>query len=222
MKLNRRNRRSKRATQRPSLRFSPYAWAKLIYLRDRGESEIGAFGLSDAADPLLVVDLLTIKQRCTPVTVAFDDAAVAGLFDEMVDQHIPPERFGRVWIHTHPGNCPLPSSTDEATFRRVFGRADWAVMAIVACGGASYARLAYHIGPGGALQIPVRVDFGQPFDGSDWESWEHEYAAQVVIAPLLLPPDLPAVSDASLVSNLTDLWNWEQELDDGGSQSRSF
>lgn len=121
-----------RQTPRPSLRFSPFAWAKLLFLRDCGDTEIGGFGLSAPDDLLLVVDILPVKQRCTPVTVAFDDKAVADLFDDLVDQGIPPERFGRIWIHTHPGECPLPSITDEATFRRAFGGADWSVMAIVA------------------------------------------------------------------------------------------
>ena len=149
---------------RPSLRFSPYAWAKLLFLRDRGETEIGGFGLSAEDDPLLVVDILTVRQRCTPITVAFDDRAVADLFDDLVDEGLTPERFARSDSY-HPGSCPFPSSTDETTFRRVFGRNDWSVMAIVAQNDATYARLSFHAGPGGALEIPVRVDYGQPFDG---------------------------------------------------------
>lgn len=164
----------------PSLRFSPYAWAKLLYLRDRGDTEIGGFGLSDERDPLLVVDVLTVKQLCSAVTVAFDDVAVADLFDALVDRGLKPDRFARIWIHTHPGDCPLPSSVDEDTFARVFGRADWSVMAIVARNDASYARLAFHAGPGGALEIPVTVDYRAPFMGSDFALWEAEYLAHVI------------------------------------------
>ena len=29
----------------PTLRFSPYAWAKLLFLRDLGETEVGGFGI---------------------------------------------------------------------------------------------------------------------------------------------------------------------------------
>ena len=39
--------------------------------------------------------------------------------------------------------------TDEETFARVFGRTDWAVMFILARQGQSYARLRFHVGPGG-------------------------------------------------------------------------
>ena len=219
MNLNRSWRRRRRSTPRPTLRFSPYAWAKLIYLRDRGETEIGGFGLSDAVDPLLIVDVLTIKQRCTPVTVAFDDAAVADLFDELVDQGVHPQRFGRVWIHTHPGACPLPSSIDEATFRRVFGRADWAVMAIVARDGASYARLAFHVGPGGSLRIPVRVDYGRSFEGADWEAWEQEYVDHVV-AQVLAPFQASAAgADPFLEQDLFTNLEWE-ELHGGTESAR--
>jgi hypothetical protein len=156
-----------------------------------------------------VIDVLTVKQKCTPVTVAFDDAAVADLFDELVDQGIHPERFGRVWIHTHPGDCPLPSSTDEETFKRAFGRTDWSVMAILACGGASYARLSFHTGPGGALKIPVRADYGQPFDGADWESWEQEYVDHVVAAPLFAPRSPLGETGTGLLAELPrDPWEW--------------
>lgn len=215
MKRNRKRLRPWRPPPRPSLRFSPYAWAKLIYLRDRGETEIGGFGLSDADDPLAIVDFLTVKQRCTPVTVAFDDGAVADLVDELVDQGLPPERFGRVWVHSHPGRCPLPSSTDEETFGRVFGRTDWAVMAIVARGGATYARLAYHAGPRAALRIPLRVDYGQPFAGSDRETWEREYVEQVVVAPPLPSPVLRHMAGRNLDSRELELWDGE-EYSDGG------
>ena len=214
--MNPKHHRWNRRPPRPSLRFSPYAWAKLVYLRDRGETEIGGFGLSAEDDPLAVIDVLTVKQRCTPVTVAFDDAAVADLFDELVDQGIRPERFGRVWIHTHPGDCPLPSSTDEATFQRAFGRTDWSVMAILACGGASYARLSFHTGPGGALRIPVRVDYGQPFDAADWEAWEQEYVEHVIAAPLFLPLSPPGEAGTDLIGELSrEPWEWEGDFYDG-------
>lgn len=152
----------------------------MIYLRDRGETEIGGFGLSAPDDPLYVVDLLVPKQCTTVTTVKFDDASVADLVDDCVDRGLRPEQFGRVWIHTHPGRCPLPSFVDEGTFRRVFQRNEWAVMAIVARGGARYARLAFHVGPGGSLEVPVRVDYRRPFAGADVDGWEQEYRANIV------------------------------------------
>ena len=172
-------RRRPPACPRPALRFTPTAWAKLVFLRDLGETEVGAFGLSAEADPLLIEDLRLIRQRCSVATVAFDDEAVADFFDEQVDRGLSPERFARAWLHTHPGGSALPSSIDEETFARVFGRCDWAVMFILARGGAAYARLRFSAGPGGSLRIPVAVDWSRPFAGTDADAWIAEYASCV-------------------------------------------
>jgi len=161
------------------LRFSATAFAKLLYLRDYGGTEVGGFGISAEEDLLLITDVRLVKQVCTPTTVEFDDESVADFFDEQVDRSLKPDRFARVWIHTHPGDSPQPSSTDEQTFARVFGHAQWAVMFILACGGQSYARLRFGVGPGGAMEIPSEVDFQTPFAGSDHDSWQAEYQANV-------------------------------------------
>src|SRR4051812_42770484 len=125
----------------PPLRLTPYAWAKLVYLRDLGETEVGGFGVSRPGDLLLVEDVQLVRQQCSLVTVKFDDNSVADYFDGQVDQGRRPEQFARIWVHTHPGDSPYPSCTDEETFARCFGGSDWAVMLIVARGGESYARL---------------------------------------------------------------------------------
>jgi hypothetical protein len=146
-----------------------------VFLRDLGPTEVGAFGISSARDLLLVEDLQLVRQVCTSVTVAFDDAAVADFFDEQVDRGITPERCGRIWIHTHPGDSPLPSSTDERTLDRSFAGPDWAVMFILARGGASYARICFRAGPGGEQRLGVRVDYREPFSGSEQAAWQEEY-----------------------------------------------
>jgi hypothetical protein len=113
---------------RPTLRFTPPAWAKLVYLRDRGPTEIGGFGISDLGEPLLMTDVVLVPQLATGLTTKFDDAGVADFFDRQVDAGRRPEEFARLWVHTHPGDSPEPSGTDEVTFARVFQRTDWAVM----------------------------------------------------------------------------------------------
>ena len=160
---------------RPKLKFTPYAWAKLLFLRDLGDTEVGGFGISSASDLLLIEDVRLVEQRCTAVTVRLEDGAVADFFDEQVDRGLRPEQFARVWLHTHPGNCPRASGTDEGTFERCFRSADWAVMGIVARGGENYARVKFRAGPGGQLIIPMTVDYGQPFSGSDLVAWQDEY-----------------------------------------------
>ena len=63
----------------PTLRFSPTAWAKLLYIRDYGETEVGVFGISAADDLLLVEELRLVQQDTTFSHVAFDDTSVADL-----------------------------------------------------------------------------------------------------------------------------------------------
>lgn len=162
------------------MRFSPTAWAKLRFLCDLGPTEIGGFGISHPDDLLLIDDIVLVRQRATAVHVAFDDHAVADFFDDQVALGRRPEAFGRVWIHTHPGACPRPSPTDEETFQRVFGGCDWAVMFILARSGDVYARLQWHVGPGGAIELPVAVDDSVPFPGSDHTAWRAEYDRSVI------------------------------------------
>src|SRR3954452_11481417 len=90
-----RNRRRKYRSQErsPPLRLTPYAWAKLLHLRDRGETEVGGFGVSRPGDLLLVEDVQLVRQECSPVTVKFDDESVADYFDRQVDLGRRPEEF---------------------------------------------------------------------------------------------------------------------------------
>jgi len=163
----------------PCLRFSPTAWAKLLYFRDRGDTEIGGFGITLAEDLLYVEEFVTVKQLVSIASVSFEDEAIADLFEDQVDQGRKPEQFARIWIHSHPGDCPNPSRTDEETFSRVFGRCDWAIMFIIAKGNQLYARLRFNVGPGGEIEIPVQIDYANPFAPSDEKAWEKEYQAHI-------------------------------------------
>lgn len=165
----------------PRLRFTPWSWAKLLHLRDAGPTEIGGFGLTKTADPTLITDICLVKQRCNPLHVAFQDEAVADFFDEQVDNGLRPDQFARIWIHTHPGTSPQPSGTDEETFARVFGSCDWAVMFIIARGGATYARLRFNAGPGGEIEITSEVDFTAQFPAADRYAWQMDYALCVSV-----------------------------------------
>ena len=176
----RRRKQPTRVVQAPALRFTPAAWAKLLFLRDAGQTEIGGFGIAAGDDPLLIGDVALIRQRCSVATVEFDDEAVADYFDRQVDAGRKPEQFARVWIHTHPGDSAAPSETDEESFARVFGRCGWSVMFILARGGRSYARLQYQSGPAAAVRIPVEVDFTAEFPASDQAGWQQQYGECVV------------------------------------------
>jgi hypothetical protein len=181
MKKN--EKKEKLRKRRTVLRFTPTAWAKLLFLRDAGDSEIGGFGIAAVDDLLFVQDVQLVKQACTWITAEFDDQSVADFFDTQVDEGRKPQEFFRVFLHTHPGDSPQPSMTDEETFARVFGRTDWAVMFILARGGQWYARLRYNVGPGIDVELPVEVDYSQPFEASDFELWHEEYLANVFVPP---------------------------------------
>lgn len=183
------------------LRFTPYAWAKLLFLRDLGGTEIGAFGITPANDLLLVEDVQLVQQHCTPTSVVFDDDSVADFFDGQVDLGRRPEQFGRIWLHTHPCNSAQPSSTDEETFARCFGRADWTVMFILARGGETYARLRFNVGPGGDLEIGTNVDFTLPFAASQQDAWAKEYEDNVGLGL-----DHP-------LDDILDDWGWQHDPD---------
>ena len=175
--------------EQPVLLFSPTAWAKLLYFRDKGETEIAGFGITQPNDLLRVEEFVTIRQEVTMASFCFEDACVADFFDAQVDAGKKPEQFARILTHTHPGNSATPSATDEENFQRVFGRCDWTVMFILAGGGQSYARLRFNVGPGGEVVIPVQVDYSPPFAGSDFAAWEAEYQANIQAVSFSLFPD---------------------------------
>ena len=173
----------------PPLRLTPYAWAKLLHLRDLGETEVGGFGISAADDLLLVEDVCSVRQQCTPVTVKFDDEAVADYFDRQVDQGLTPEQFGRIWIHTHPGNCPASQRHRRRDVRAVL----WD------------RRLGrdVHPGPRRPDLCPAAVQCrsqrrsdaagrdrltGSRLPPADWAAWDAEYAQAVMPEPVICEP----------------------------------
>jgi hypothetical protein len=166
---------------KPVLRFSPTAWAKLVYFRDKSENEVGGFGITRPEDLLCVTEFVTVKQKVSTVSVSFDDHAVADFFDGQVDLGRKPEQFARLWLHTHPALSPKPSVIDEETFKRVFSGCHWAVMFILAEDNRAYARLSFNVGPGGQILILARVDFSCDFGPSDHRLWDAEYDANVKV-----------------------------------------
>jgi len=162
-----------------ALRFSPTAWAKLVYFRDKSDNEVGGFAITDPDDLLFVREFITVKQEVTCVSVKFDDDAVADFFDTQVDLGRKPEQFARIWLHSHPGDSPEPSAIDESTFERVFGNCQWAVLFVVAQDNKTYARLRFNVGPGGQVLIPTEIDYGHDFGPSDHTLWDDEYTANI-------------------------------------------
>jgi hypothetical protein len=193
----------------------------LQYFCHAGGTEIGGFAISTANDLLHVEEFLTVKQRVTPVTVHFDDAAVADFFDYCVDRGLSPDRFARVWCHTHPAASVSPSTTDEATFARSFGRCDWAVMFILGRTGKTYCRVKFTAGPGTEVELPTAVDWsGWPpclaaqSLGEAQEQWRQEYATNIQQLPSPFDPlaELPGHAG----EEADEWWEtlaWSPELD---------
>jgi hypothetical protein len=218
-----------RAEPVSELVFSLRAWLKLQYLCHVGETEVGGFGLTPPGYPLYVEDVALVRQACTAVSVAFDDTAVADFFDDQVDAGRRPEQFARIWVHTHPGDCPHPSGTDEETFARVFGGCDWAVMFILARGGATYCRLrtnlfrapathSLHVERTLGVRI-VHADLAAEGFALALEEWRQEHRAAV------RPVDFwagwgdgqrPAPPDAGNVEAMLD---WFDALEPGEQQA---
>jgi len=115
----------------------------------------------------------------------------------------------------------MPSGTDEETFARCFGKCDWSVMFILAKGGETYARLSFSVGPGGALVIPVEVDFMGRFAGSDHEAWADEYCSNVVDIDSLHAEVLDERWETTDPSESPDEFRfvWGDYLDDDDSNS---
>ncbi len=196
-----------RSRRRARLRFSPTAWAKLLFVRDGGPTEVGGFGITSAGDLLYVEDIRLVRQVCTSISVAFDDTAVAEYFDEQIDAGRKPTQFDRIWIHTHPGSSAQPSHVDEETFARVFGDCDWAVMFILARDGETYCRMRFQAGPGGQWRIPVNIDFQGHFAASDCVAWAAEFTATVQQAECArsMPRSVPFGADSPALAETDDL-----------------
>lgn len=166
----------------PTLRFSPYAWAKLIWLRDRGQTEITGFGLGGEQDPLRIEDVILLTQVTTSASVEFEDDAIAEMCDRARAAGIAVNRFRKISIHTHPGNSPTPSSTDETAYKDYFIDHDWSILFILARGGDWYAR--YRVGRPVPVQmaLDVRIDYQgdtRAVDDAARADWDQEYTTYV-------------------------------------------
>jgi proteasome lid subunit RPN8/RPN11 len=168
-----------KTTYGDTLRFTAYAYAKLLWMRDRGNTEVAGYGVTATEDPLLITDFVLVKQECTGASFDFDPEDGADYMDRMLDTGLPPWAYSNILIHTHPGNSPNPSGVDETNFQKAFSHPNWAIMFIIAEGGATYCRLKINVGPGVCRELKVCVDWKHPFSGSNCQEWENEYKLKV-------------------------------------------
>lgn len=187
------------------LRFSPYAWAKLLALRDAGDSEVCGFGIGAADDALLVEDIALVPQTAGAASADLDDAGLAKFFDTMAASGKHPRQYARIFVHTHPGNSATPSGTDDETFQKAFGGCQWAVMLILAKGGNTYCRLRINCGNGGPCgqwDIPAAIYFEGNFPAVTAETrdtWLTEHAANVSEGVSILFPQGDYMGEKSAI-----------------------
>jgi hypothetical protein len=201
------------------LRFSAYAWAKLIWMRDHGPSEVAGYGITGTEDPLLVTDFKLIKQKCTSVHFELDPNDGVEFMEQMADEGLMPWMHSNLLIHTHPMDSPQPSINDEENFAKAFSHPNWAIMLIVAESGNTYCRLKINVGPGITKELKVGVDWSQPFMGSDIQKWDEEYKAKVTVDKIICRGlvhtklDSPIWSDEDLcVDNIDCYWSSDGDV----------
>ena len=161
------------------LRFSPYAWAKMRYFRDKGNTEISGFGIAEGPDLLHIDDFITIKQDASAAHFEFDDSAVSDFLTDQVEKGLQPRQCMRVWIHTHPSDDSTPSCVDNRIFRDKFGSCDWAILCIMGTEDSLYARMRFNVGPKGDLRLKHLIDLSPPFKGVDLAAWDKEFEENI-------------------------------------------
>lgn len=174
------------------IRFTPYAFAKLSFLRDVGNTEIGGFGIAGTDDPLLITDIWLPEQECTLTTVELDGESLLDYRKAMRQQDIDEKHSFRVWIHTHPKMDATPSATDWDTFSELFEHTEWGVMVILSKTEDKFARVCYGgDGPTAETDIGFVVDYSVEFQSSNHADWLQEYASAVTEISYLQPQKTP-------------------------------
>jgi hypothetical protein len=168
-----------------TIRFTAYAFAKMLYLREKGSTEISGFALTDENDPYLIIDFLLPKQECTGVTTEMTSEGIVELFDKLSGPAkfnglgLSPSRYGRIWIHTHPGFSSEPSGTDWSTFKGTFGDKEWSIMFVFSSEREATCMLQIQALPDAHFRIPWEISWEHPFAGTNYAEWDKEYDDKV-------------------------------------------
>ena len=102
--------------------------------------------------------------------------------EEMSSKYSPAQCF-RIFVHTHPGDCPKPSSTDWETFNSLMSSYPWFGMLIFAKNQDYYFYMKFTQGPGISADVDLEIDWGVPCQAVDFEHLESEYTKKVSIKP---------------------------------------
>lgn len=170
---------------RQSLRFTQYAWRKLIWMRDRQKKEVAGWAVTDPDDNLLVRDIAILPQIVTYATFDFDKQGMSDYTVRRVREGMQPNQFLRVWIHTHPGESAEPSTKDLETFRRDLAEYEWQVMFIIGETGKYTCTMRLRLENGLVAETALPVEMHM--DPAHVEEWEKEFKENVknYVAPVV-------------------------------------
>lgn len=185
------------------LTFTPYAFAKIMYMANAVDIEISGMAITTSSDPLLVTDFLLIKQEGTEASTEFDmdhyEEVMFALCDPSGETKLQPTQCQRIWVHTHPSFSPTPSLTDVKTFSDGWGVCDWSVMCIVTQEGEMFAQLNIKSSAENVTGKHIRhkletgVSYLHPFPETDHEAWQEELDTLVTRARISTAPRFPSL-----------------------------
>lgn len=165
------------------LTFSPRTWAKIVFMMNRGKTEVSGFGISHPQDLLYVTDFKLVRQFGRPAFTEMLDPDLAAYVEDMCKAGIPPARCLRVWIHTHPGMSCSPSGHDEKTFERMTEMSDWGIMCVIADNDSSARLIVRSSGLASRTQLKTTISLNSVFEGvteEDYKAWDNEYCECVI------------------------------------------
>lgn len=198
----------------PALRFTPTAWAQYLTIRDSGDTEVGAYGVTSEKDPLLVIGLVLPKQTVSVTSVDVDGDDLLDLTEAMDKLGYSADRWSRVWCHTHPGNSATPSSVDEAYFKEL--DQEWSAMVILAENDETYCRFSWcpKSGAVASAVVDIEIDYECDFPGTSRKEWLKECDKKVTRQVFKAQPFLPAKYRAPLWSPGVNVGQVTQDNDD--------
>lgn len=163
----------------PVLRWTPTAWAQLLFLRDYGPMPLIGCGLTPGDDPLLVEGIRLMPQcrLLQDIDVASVTAGRGGS-SRSGERHCPAPP-GRIWIQCRPGDAPRPSTPERDAFSRNSAAQDWSVLFCLGQSGACWGELYWRLADEYRLPLRVAVDFAGPFPASDPALWEAEFGCHL-------------------------------------------
>ena len=151
----------------------------------------------------------------------------------MTDCGLAPWQCQNIWIHTHPGNCPNPSGTDENNFSKNFSHPHWAIFFIIADGGKTWCEIQFNVGPTCRVEVPVHIDYKVKFNGTKTDKWQKEYELNVSELIPVMPQlewsklshfgdhnHIPYIEDDMTIDDDSEMfeqgglvWYWDEESD---------